>query len=236
MKLVHEATASTAPTWDVGSASLLWTEGSTVHRLHPGSDTRTETVFPQPIGAVFPRTNGGLAGNLRDGIGLRDIDGRLTWLVYWHRDNAGPGPAATDPAGNLWATTGDQLVRVQPDGRAKVMLDGVTITGLATGERSYLATAQGVDVFDPSTGDRTSLSAQAASGLCLDADGCVWVSVPDGILRVAPNGNTEQVVEIAGPTGCCFGGSDFTDLYVTAGSVFIAAGIGVGTPTPRFPG
>ena len=49
MKLVHDATASAAPIWDVGSASLLWVAENTVHRLHPGSATHTKTVVPQPI-------------------------------------------------------------------------------------------------------------------------------------------------------------------------------------------
>jgi sugar lactone lactonase YvrE len=238
MKLLHEASASCAPTWDVGSASLLWVEDTTVHRLHPASGTHTETVVPQDIGAVLPRTGGGLVVNLRDGIGLRGLDDRLIWLVYWHRDDAAPGPAAIDPAGNLWAATGGQLIRVQPQGRAKVMLDGVTVTGLAAGERIHIATPEGIEVFDPDTGDRTPLSAGPVAGLCVDADGCVWAAVPTAneIRRITPDGSIDRVLEVAAPTGCCFGGPDFADLYVAAGSVFVAEGVGVGAPTPRFPG
>jgi sugar lactone lactonase YvrE len=238
VKLVHDATASASPVWDVGSASLLWAEGTTVHRLHPASDTHAEIVVPQRIGAALPRTNGGLVGNLRDGIGLRDIDDRLTWLVYWHRDGAEAGPATIDPAGNLWAATGDQLIRVRPDGRATVVLDGVTITGIAAGDRLHIATAQGVAVFDPDTGDRTPLCAAPAAGLCVDADGGVWVAVPDAneIRRITPTGDLDRVLDVPGPTGCCFGGPDFTDLYLTAGPIFVVPTIGTGAPTPRFPG
>jgi sugar lactone lactonase YvrE len=236
VKLVRQATASASPTWDVGSASLLWIEGTTVHRLHPGSDTHAETVVPQPVGAALPRTNGGLVLNLRDGIGLRDPDDRLTWLVYWHRDGAEPGPAAIDPAGNLWATTGDQLVRVQPDGRAKVVLTDVAVTGIAAGDRLHIATPHGVDVVDPDTGNRTPLRATPAAGMCVAGDGCAWIAAQDGILRVTPSGDLDRVLDIPAPTGCCFGGPDFTDLYVTAGSIFVAPAIGPGTPTPRFPG
>ena len=236
MKLLHVAAASASPTWDVGSASLLWVEDATVHRLHPSSGTHTETVVPQAIGAALPRTNGGLVTNLRDGIGVRGIDDRLSWLVYWHRDGAEPGPAAIDHAGNLWAATTGQLIRVQPNGRAKVMLDGVTVTGLAATDRVHIATSRGVEVFDPVTGDRTALCATPAAGLCVDGDDHVWVAAPDGILRVSPTGDVEHVLDLAAPTGCCFGGPDFADLYVTAGSVFVASGLGAGTPTPRFPG
>lgn len=236
MKLVHEATFSAFPVWDVGSASLLWTEGSTVHRLHPGSDTHAETLVPQPVGAALPRTNSGLVANLRDGIGLRDLDGRLTWFVYWHRDGAEAGPAAIDNTGDLWAATGQQLIRVRPDGRATVVLDGTTVTGLAASDRVHIATPLGVEVFDG--GERTPLCAAPAAGLCVDADGCAWVAVPTAneIRRITPTGELDRVVAVAAPTGCCFGGTDFTDLYVTAGSVFVAAGIGLGAPTARFPG
>ena len=243
MKLLHGAQASASPTWDVGSASLLWVEGTTVHRLHPGSATHTETVVPQPIGAVAPRTNGGLVGNLRDGIALRDLDDRLTWLVYWHRDGAKAGPAAVDRTGRFWAVTGYQLVRVQPDGRAKVMLDDVAITGLATSgleedDNLYLATPDGVETLDADTGERTPLCAGPAAGLCVDAEGCVWVAMPAAgqIRRLTPSGDIDRVLDVSGPTGCCFGGPDFTDLYITAGAVFVASAAGAGLPTARFPG
>ena len=240
MRLAWQATGSASPTWDVGSASLLWVAGTSVHRLHPGSETHTETVVPQPIGAALPRTNSGLVLNLRDGIGLRDLDDRLTWLVYWHRDGAAAGPCATDPAGNLWAVTGDQLVRVEPDGRAKVVTTGNTVTGLAAGEEIHVATPAGVDLIDPRTGSAHLVFEvpEGPAGLCVDADGGIWVAIPaaNQVRRYTPGGALDRALDVPGPTGCCFGGTDFTDLYITAGSVFVASGVGAGLPTARFPG
>lgn len=64
------------------------------------------------------------------------------------------------------------------------------------------------------------------------------MAVPDAneIRRVTPAGDLDRVLHAPAPTGCCFGGPDFTDLYVTAGSVFVIPGIGTGAPTARFPG
>lgn len=235
MKLVHDGTASDAPSWDAGSASLLWVEGQTVHRLHPGSGAHAETALPQPIGAVAPRTNGGLVANLRDGIGLRDLDGRLTWLVYWQREGASAGAATVAPDGSLWAVTGDQLVHVQPDGRPTVARTGASITGLAATDRIYLATRNGVDVLG--AGELIAVP-EGAAGLCVDAEGYLWVAVPaaDQIRRHAPDGSLDRALDVPAPTGCCFGGTDFADLYVTAGSVFVASGVGVGLPCARFLG
>ncbi|HJP78776.1 MAG TPA: SMP-30/gluconolactonase/LRE family protein [Pseudonocardiaceae bacterium] len=235
MKLVHDAALSSAPIWDAGSASLLWVERETVHRLHPGSETHSETVVPQPIGAIAPRTNGGLVANLRDGIGLRDLDDRLTWLVYWQRDGASAGPAAVAQDGSLWAVTGDQLIHVEPDGRPKVTRTGTTITGLAATDRVYLATAHGVEILG--TGE-LFIVPEGVAGLCVDAEDHLWIAVPEAnqIRRHAPDGTLDRTLDVPGPTGCCFGGTDFADLYITAGSVFVVSGAGVGLPGTRFLG
>lgn len=239
MNVVDESGESAAPTWDVGSASLLWVAGSTVHRLHPGSGTHTEFVVPQPIGAALPRTNGGLALSLRDGIGLRDLDDRLSWLVYWHREDGTAGPAVTDPAGDLWAATADQLVRIQPDGRAKIVRDNVTVTGLTWAtDRLYLATPHGIE-FTLDNGEPQPLcELPGPAGLCADAEGCVWAAMPtaDELVRLTPAGSIDRRVAVPGATGCCFGGTDFTDLYVTGNAVHVIPGIGAGLPTARFPG
>jgi len=261
--------SAVAPVWDVGSASLLWVDdqANTVHRLHPGSGVETETALPQGIGAASPRMNGGLVCNLRDGIGLRDPDDRLTWLVYWQRDGRSGSVAAVDPAGRLWAATvrddgeaGGQLIRVQPDGRATVVLEGLeACNGIgwnADADRLYLvdSATERIDILDydltsGQVGDRRPLCAVTdgiPNGLCVDADGAVWVAVPgDGsqIRRYTKDGRLDRTLVIPADrvTGCCFGGPDFTDLYATSsgrtgGSLFVMRGVGAGLPTPRFPG
>lgn len=270
------------PTWDVGSDSLVWVDilGSEVHRFRPGPGTDEVTPVPQHVGAAKPRTNGGLVLNLRDGIGLLGPAGDLTWLVYWAREGMRGNDAAVDPAGRLWAGTmrydqaagGGFLARVEPGGRATVVLPSVSIsngTGWSPDERLmyYIDTPTGrIDVFDydVATGDvrdrrpfvEVTDTDGKPDGMCVDADGCVWVAVNGGgqVRRYTPEGELDRTVRVPAHqvSACCFGGPHLSDLYVTtgregftdeqattqplAGCLFVARDVSPGLPTPRFPG
>jgi sugar lactone lactonase YvrE len=270
------------PTWDIGNGTLLWVDimGSAVHRFYPSSGADEVIDVPQHVGAAKPRTNGGLVLNLRDGIGLQDLGGALNWLVYWARDGMRGNDAAVDPSGRLWAGTmrydtaqgGGFLARVEPSGKAAVVLPEVTISnGLGWSPDETLmyyvdTPTDRIDVFDydADSGEvrgRRPLCAitdtnGSPDGLTVDAEGCVWVAVNGGgqVRRYTPEGALDRVVEVPATqvTACCFGGDDLTDLYVTtgrehftdeqaaeqplAGSLFVAAGLGVGVHSPRFPG
>lgn len=87
-------------------------------------------------------------------------------------------------------------------------------------------------------------------GLCVDADGGVWIAL-NGLHQVRhfdASGHLADVVEVEPKrvTSCCFGGDDYTTLFLTtsregaepgedplAGSVFALAGAGQGLPTPQ---
>jgi sugar lactone lactonase YvrE len=270
------------PTWDVGTGTLIWIDimGSEVHRFRPGTGTDQVTPLPQHVGAAKPRTNGGLVLNLRDGIGLLEPGGDLRWLVYWARDGMRGNDAGVDPAGRLWAGTmrydqatgGGFLARVEPTGRSTVVLPSVSISngvGWSPDEQRmyYVDTpTRRVDVFDydTATGSATNrrLFAEFApdggvpDGLCVDAAGGVWVADNGGgqVRRYTDAGELDQVIEVPAKqvTACCFGGDDYSDLYVTtgrehfteadaeaqplAGCLFVARGVAEGLATPRFPG
>lgn len=270
------------PTWDIGDGSLLWVDilGSAVHRFRPGPGTDEVVTVPQHVGAAKPRTHGGLVLNLRDGVGLMEPGGELRWLVYWERDGMRGNDAAVDPAGRFWAGTmrydqahgGGFLARVAPDGRAAVVLPDVSISngiGWSPDERLmyYVDTpTRRIDVFDfdlesGEIRNRRVLvdvggTDGVPDGLCVDADGCVWVAVNGGgeVRRYTASGVLDRVVgvPVRQVTACCFGGDDLGDLYVTtgregfaeadvveeplAGSLFVGIGVGVGLATPRFPG
>jgi sugar lactone lactonase YvrE len=57
-------------------------------------------------------------------------------------------------------------------------------------------------------------------GLCVDADGGIWVALFGGgaIRRYLPDGRLDAIVElpVTNPTSLAFGGRDMGDLYVTS--------------------
>ena len=137
-----------------------------------------------------------------------------------------------DPDGRFWCGSmaydqrpdGAALHRLDPDGSARRVLDGVTVSnGLDWSPDGSLAyyddTATGrVDVFDydPATGltgrrPFVELSAgEQPDGLTVDADGGVWVAVNGSgvVRRYRADGVLDGVVELptAKVTACTFGG------------------------------
>jgi sugar lactone lactonase YvrE len=273
------ATLGEGPTWDAMTSTLIWVDilGQQVHRYSPTTGTSTVIDTPQHVGAAKPRAGGGLVLNLRDGVALQDTSGAYRWLAYWAREGVRGNDAAVDPAGRLWAGTmrydtasgGGWLARVAPDGHAKVMLDKATISnGIGWSPDAslmyYADTDTGViDVlgFDVDAGevsDRRLFVDVSGSpdGLCVDADGCVWVALwgAGQVRRYTPAGVLDRTLTVpaAHTSACCFGGSGFTDLYVTTaregrtdaelaaepltGSVFVFPDVGVGMPSTVFAG
>ncbi|WP_269112243.1 SMP-30/gluconolactonase/LRE family protein [Lentzea aerocolonigenes] len=84
----------------------------------------------------------------------------------------------------------------------------------------------------------------------------MWVALWGGhaVRRYTPAGELDREIELPvdNPTACCFGGQDFTDLYVTSarvglsdevltqrqlnGSVLVLPGVGAGLPGVAFNG
>ncbi|MCI2423528.1 SMP-30/gluconolactonase/LRE family protein [Saccharopolyspora sp. K220] len=236
------ARSGQAPTWDIGTDTLLWVDPPThtVHRYAPGHTDHTMQV-PQQVSAAKPRSRGGLVLHLSGGIALFEADGEhRTWLVYWARDGVHGGETMIDRKGRLWATTvhegerGDGwLARIGSDGAA-----GIVLRGLAAGHgigwspddtRMYVADSAtrriGVLDFDlasGATGEHRVLCEVDGepAGLCVDAADNIWVAVRDkGEIRCyTPKGELDQTIPlpVRRPTACCFGGTDLTDLYVTS--------------------
>ncbi|KAG8452144.1 hypothetical protein GDO86_004077 [Hymenochirus boettgeri] len=95
-------------------------------------------------------------------------------------------------------------------------------------------------------------------GMCIDAEGKLWVACFNGgrVIRIDPEtGKRIQTLKlpIERPTSCCFGGQDFSELYVTsacdktdenwnthqyvAGGIYRITGLGVkGMPPKAFAG
>ncbi|MEV7125759.1 SMP-30/gluconolactonase/LRE family protein [Streptomyces sp. NPDC093260] len=239
------------PTWDPAAGRLIWLDilACRVHTYDPVTGRRTVRTTEQHVGAAKPRVGGGLALNLRDGVGLLDPDGAFRWL---HREPV-PGrrgnDAAVAPDGSLWAGTmrydeaegGGTLSRLTGDGSVETVLSDVTVsngTGWSPDGRLmyYVDTpTRRIDVFEHDGGrvaNRRQLAlveegAGFPDGLTVDAEGCVWVALWDGgaVRRYTPTGELDRIVRlpVPRPTACAFGGPALTDLYITTARVGLTA-------------
>jgi sugar lactone lactonase YvrE len=236
------------PSWDVRSGRLLWIDVVAkqifLTDVHTGA---SEVVpVPLPIGAVVPRAAGGFIAALEDGfwvvgMGPAHPMARIAEARPGLRFNDGK----CDPAGRFWAGTmaDDQspaagaLYRLGPDGRATLVLDGVTLSnGLAwsaDGLTMYYidSPTQRIDAFSfgPSTGeirDRRAVvhippEVGVPDGMTIDADGGLWVALwGGGAVHRYVDGRLDRVISlpVSQPTSCAFGGDNFEELFVTSAS------------------
>jgi sugar lactone lactonase YvrE len=128
------------------------------------------------------------------------------------------------------------LLVVEPDGTASAMIDLGPFSGAngialsADGSRLVTAEADAhrITVLDRSEDGRLGnrrVFAETPSlpdGLCLDAEGAVWVCMPGvGAARVLEGGTFTHLVPVAPDQGlspaCVLGGPDRRTLYITAG-------------------
>ncbi|RFU88021.1 SMP-30/gluconolactonase/LRE family protein [Streptomyces triticagri] len=266
------------PTWDPAGRRLIWVDilGSRVHGYEPDTGRRTVLATEQHVGAAKPCAAGGLVVNLRDGVARYAADGSFRWLHHDPVPGRRGNEAMVAPDGALWAGTmyyderpgGGNVTRIAPDGTATEQLTGVTVsngTGWSPdGRRMYYVDTPTlrVDVldFDPGTqrasGRRPFVTVPPGSGLpdglCVDAEGCVWVAFWDGgaVRRYTPDGRLDRTIPlpVQRPTSCAFGGDGLRDLYVTtartglgdpsgpAGSLLVVPGVGQGRQEAPFGG
>ena len=197
------------------------------------------------VGAVVPVAGApGWLVTCADGYGVLAPDGALTMLA--HPAAGAPVPVRMNdgkaaPDGSFWAGTIGwekqpgvaELYRLAPDLSVSVVLRGVTISnGLAwTHDRAlyYIDTpTQQVDRLE--LGGPATVAARrpvvripagqgAPDGMCIDAEGRLWVALWGGgaVHCYRPTGELVAVVEVSAPqvSSCCFGGPDGSTLFVT---------------------
>lgn len=124
-----------------------------------------------------------------------------------------------------------ELVRVDPDGRVEVAAVGVIFPNgsviTPAGELIVGETfAHRLSVFDHH-GDGTlgprrtwaEVGDATPDGICLDAEGCVWIASPftGQVLHVAPGGEVRHRIDPVGaPYACMLGGPDRRTLLVAS--------------------
>lgn len=226
----------------------------------PGTEPRTRSG-PGLCAAVLPAADGRVLVVGSSELELLDLDDGTRAEVHVNRPLC-PGvrfsDAACDPAGRLLvgstagiAATGQGgLHRVEADGSLTTLLSGTTLSnGLGwdpSGRSFYFAdsAARTVTAYDYDVDDGALTAPRelcrfegqdgAPDGLCVDADGRVWVaSFGGGFVRcVDPAGRTRHVVRlpVSNVTSCTFGGDAMDVLYVTTASVELTPEAAVAEP------
>ena len=215
------------PCWHGASGSLLWTDiaGSRIHRLHPATGEVWTRGLQQMAGAVLPRSAGGLALCLQDGVYLTDSDeGEPRLLAAIEPDDATTrlNDVKTDRAGRLWGGTmaldaradAGAFYRITADGSVEVIARPVTISNgidwSPDGSRMYYidTATRRLDVFDfelesgSAEGRRPFIhfdeSFGIPDGMTVDAEGGLWVAFYDGwaVRRFSSSGTLERTIRL----------------------------------------
>ncbi len=175
-----------------------------------------------------------------------DLEGRLEKVVEFEGPSGEPvhlNDGSADPWGRFWvgsmaydaAPGRASLYRYDPRRGVSVELDGLTISnGLAWSpglDTMYFVdsgpgTIFAYDVDDTGAISRPRVFAQfdvpregTPDGICVDADGALWVAVWGGyeVRQYSPEGEyvARVAVETAQPASCALGGPRGTTLYIT---------------------
>jgi sugar lactone lactonase YvrE len=231
------------PVWSQRWGGLRWVDmlAGDVLSLDEGGSVRRHHVGTIAA-AVRPRAGGGAVIAVERGFALEGPDGTVMTLdPVWDDESVRMNEGGCDPDGRFWCGSmaydkragAAALYRLDPDGSAHRVLDGVTISnGLEWSPDGSLAyyddTATGrVDVFDYDlaaglTGRRPFVEldgGERPDGLTVDSEGGVWVALNGSgvVRRYRPDGVLDEVVELptAQVTACTFGGPGLDQLFIT---------------------
>jgi sugar lactone lactonase YvrE len=269
------------PVWLESTRELLWVdiEGQHVHWFDPATGIDRAIDVGAMVGAALPDRAGGVILALPSGLARLTAGSELAEPILGLSDDPSLrlNDAACDRRGRLLVGSmpydedlpSGSLYRVDPDLHVETLLREITIsngldwslddrtmyfidtptnrvdqldydieTGAATGRRPF-------HTFAPGT-------AGSPDGMCVDAEGGLWVALWGGskVVGITPDGelHTEIEVDASLVTSVAFGGTGYRTLYITsaatgldgrephAGGIF-AIDVGVaGRPTPAFAG
>ncbi len=238
------------PVWDPAGSRLVWTDipGEAVHFTDSDSARDTKVDVGGRVGAVVLRDGGGFVLAMENEFvitGSDPADSQVRVPVTTDprfRFNDGK----CDPAGRLvaglagtdgrWATAG--LYSLDADHSARRIVDGISCSNgigwSADGRTMYYVDTPTyrVDCFDydVETGVPSNRRVFAEisdgygrpDGLCVDAEGCVWVAIWGGyeVRRFSPEGSLIQSipVPVSLVSSVAFGGDTLDTLFITSAS------------------
>jgi len=222
-----QARLGEGPVWSRSEEVLYWVDIDLgrVHRFDPARGADEHLDVGEPVGAVAPRSGGGLVFALRSGFAISDSwpeQPRLLAPVEKDRTDTRMNDGACDTHGRFWAGTmharsapeQGTLYRLDPTGAVTAMLRDVTISngvGWSPDDTTmyYVDTPTGgIDAFDfdaerGAIANRRRLidvepEAGQPDGLVVDREGCLWAALWEGwaVRRYAPDGHLVGVVDV----------------------------------------
>ena len=241
--------------WDAERQQLCWVDiyDCKVCLFDPARGCNSAFDVGANVGTVVPTREGELLIALRDEIACLDPEtGKLRRVATAHPPTPGLrfNDGKCDPEGRFWIGSmveegpqgGAALYMLDHDLRVKQQLAGLTISnGLAwSGDsfyhidtptmelRGYRYQAGSGDLSEPHVVTSFAEGNGAPDGMCLDADGMLWVALwgGRGVVRVDPtSGETVCRVEVPAEnvTSCAFGGPELDILYITTAQVGLSA-------------
>jgi sugar lactone lactonase YvrE len=241
------------PVWSAAEQCLYWVDidGGTLNRFDPATGRNAAYTLGEPIGCHGLRRAGGFVLATRSGVHLSGADPtQRTRIAAPEPDKPEnrPNDGRCDPQGRFWfgtmcdpptrsADPQGGLYRVDPDGTATRMVDGIFVgNGLAfspDGRILYhsdsFAAVRTIWAWDlDPQGGLTNRRVFATThglqgrpdGACVDADGCYWSCHIDGglVVRYTPDGRIDRTIPmpVKWPTMCAFGGAKLDTLYITS--------------------
>jgi sugar lactone lactonase YvrE len=227
--VVHEARLDGGGAW---RETRRWEIGRVISAVIPRAGgglliaSETELLFFDGNSEIAPFASVDARGvEVRLNDGKCDARGRL-WVGTLDKDIGVAGRPITPGRCALY--------RIDPNGSVEIVLDGLTLSnGLdwSPDRRIFYHTdsiTRRIDAFDfdinagaianRRTLIQLSVEEGLPNGLCVDAEGCLWVAGVgrDEVWRYSPNGERLGRVRVASAaTSCAFGGPDGGELFIT---------------------
>lgn len=241
-----------SPHWDRLTQTLYSVDifGKAVFQYNPENDHIKQWDLPEMVGHVIPLSTQLALISMPSGIYHLNLNNttceRISALEPQHPNNR-PNDGKCDPEGRLWVGTMDldmkpgaaSLYRLESNGKLTQVLKNLTLAnGLAWDTQKNLFyfidsstyTIQRFN-YDPETGNITNgtiafehdKSLGLPDGMCIDAEGMLWVAGFGGghVRRFNPDtGQIIQAIKLPTPypTACTLGGKQLNQLFITSSS------------------
>jgi sugar lactone lactonase YvrE len=243
----RRAQCGEGPVWDAAAGALHWVDivAGEILRSDPATGETTSTGYPEMVGAVAQRTDGGLVAAVASGYAGLDPAGNVDHRVDCLADGIRMNDAKVDPNGRFWAGSCAMdfaagkggLWMLGADWTPTLVLDGLTQPNgldwspgrdwfylVETQARQVLRFAWDADQGAIASPPTVLIDADAFTGypdgLCVDTRGHLWIAEYAGaaVHEFTPDGERVRTIPIptAQPTSCAFVGPALDELWVTS--------------------